>query len=166
MFQLSRPLRMGLIFFGVIAIAFGYTAGSWYFTTSRLNWSAQSIGVFQSPAEGMLSQIDRGWIGIQEARIINAGPETGPGGAPYIWFVVACVWADSRIDGSPVGSSTHDFDFPGTYFLETKEGWVQMPEGSALFVGFWMKVFNLAGDGGGQIIHESPSKPACVRKAG
>ena len=54
-----------------------------------------------------------------------------------------------------MGSPTHDFDAPGSYFVDTQEGWVLMPESSSpLFVGFWMRVFGLAGDGGGQILHE------------
>ena len=113
-----------------------------------------------------MTEIHQGWVGIEEAWIRNAGPEIAFGGGPHVWFVTACVWAESRADGSPVGSATHDFDFPGGYYVETKEGWVPMSEESALFVGFWMKVFSLAGDGGGQVIHEPPSKPVCVRKAG
>jgi hypothetical protein len=167
MFQPSKLLRVGLIIVGVLAVALGFIVWSWYFTTSRLNASAQSFGIFPSPTEAVMTEIQTGWVGIQEAWIRDAGPETALGGGPHVWFVTACVWAESRADGSPVGSPTHDFDFPGGYFVETKDGWVPMSENSALFVGFWMKVFGLAGDGGGgQIIHEPPSKPACIRKAG
>jgi hypothetical protein len=168
MFSSSTLLRVFLIVICILAVALGFTFWSWSFTTSRLN-SAQSNGVYPSPAEGMLTLVESGYMGIQEVRITLAEPETFPlGGGPHVWFVIACVWAESREDGSPVGSPTHDFDFPGSYFLDTKEGWVLIPESSSpLFVGFWMKVFDLAGDdSGGQIIHEPPSKPACVRKAG
>jgi hypothetical protein len=166
MFQPSKLLRVGLIAICIIAVTLGFTLWSWSFTTSRLN-SARSIGIFPSPSEGMLTLVHSGWTGIQEARIVHAAPETFLGGEPHVWYVIACVWAESRADGSQVGSSTHDFDFPGSYFVDTQEGWVLMPEASLpLFVGFWMKVFGLAGDGGGQIILEPPSKPVCVRKAG
>jgi hypothetical protein len=51
--------------------------------------------------------------------------------------------------------------------VDTHEGWVLMPETSLpLFVGFWMRVFDLAGDGGGQVIHEPPSTQMCVRHSG
>jgi hypothetical protein len=163
MFQPSKLLRVGLIIVGVFVLVLGFTVWSWYFTTSRLHASAESIGVFPSPTEGLMTEIRKGWVGIQEAWIRDAGPETALGGA-HVWFVTACVWAESRADGSPVGSPTHDFDFPGSYFLNTKEGWVLMPEESALFVGFWMRIFYLAGDGGGQVIDEPPSRPVCVRK--
>ena len=115
-----------------------------------------------------MAWIRDGYVGIQEARITHAKQENFLGGGPHIWFVIACVWAESRADGSPVGSSTHDFDFPGDYYLETKDGWVLMPENSSpLFVGIWMRIFGLAGDGsGGQTIHEPPSTPVCVRKDG
>jgi hypothetical protein len=167
MFRSSILLRVGLIAICIIAFTLGFMLCSWSFTTSRLN-AARSIGIFPSPAEGMLTLVHSGYTGIQEARIVHAVPETAPGGGPHVWFVIACVWAESREDGSAVGSATHDFDFPGSYFVDTQEGWVLMPEGSLpLFVGFWMKVFDLEGnDNGGQIIDEPSSKPACVRKAG
>ena len=166
MFRSSQLLRMGLIAICIIAYTLGFTLWSWSFTTSRLN-AARSIGVFPSPSEGMLTLVHSGWTGIQEARIVHAKPETALGGGPHVWFVIACVWAESRADGSPVGSPTHDYDFPGSYFVDTQEGWVLMPETSLpLFVGFWMRIFNLAGNDGGEIIHEPPSKPVCVRQAG
>lgn len=167
MFCSSKLLRVALIATCIIAIALSLTFWSWSFTTSRLN-AARSVGVFPSPSEGMLTLVHSGYVGIQEARIVQAKQEISPlGGGPHVWFVTACVWAESRADGSPVGSQTHDFDFPGSYFVDTKEGWVLMPESSRpLFVGFWMKVFDLAGDDdGGQIIHEPPSTPVCVRNA-
>jgi hypothetical protein len=168
MFRLSKFQCASLIAMCIVAVALGSVFGSWYFTTSRLN-SARSIGVFPSPSEGMLTLIDSGWIGIQEARIVDAAPETAPGGGPHVWFVVACVWAESRADGSPVGSPTHGFDAPGSYFVDTHEGWVLMPETShPLFVGFWMRVFGLAGNDRAQPYHDpsSKSQPMCVRKAG
>lgn len=167
MFHSSKLRRIGLIAICLIALAIGFTIWSWSFTTSRLN-SARSTGVFPSPSEGMLTLVQSGYVGIQEARIVHAKQEIFPvGGGPHVWFVIACVWAESRADGSAVGSSNHDFDFPGSYLVDTPEGWVLMPEASSpLFVGFWMKVFGLVGDGGGQTIHEPPSKPVCVRKAG
>ena len=169
MLHSSRLLRVGFIAFSIIVVALGFTFWSWSFTTSRLN-SARSIGVFPSPSEGMQTLVRSGYVGIQEARIVDVVQETFPlGGGSHVWFVTVCVWAESREEGSPVGSPTHDFDYGGSYFVETKEGWVLMPESSwPLFVGFWMKIFDLAGDdGGGQIITEPPSqKPVCVRQAG
>ena len=169
MFSKSKFLRVSLVALGILAAVFAFVFWSWSFTTSRLN-SARSIGIFPSPDEGMLTLVQSDYVGIQEARIVGAGQEIFPlGGGPHVWFVTVCVWAESREEGSPVGSPTHDFDYGGSYFVETKEGWVLMPESSwPLFVGFWMKIFDLAGDdGGGQIITEPPSqKPVCVRQAG
>lgn len=103
MFRSSQLLRMGLIAICIIAYTLGFTLWSWSFTTSRLN-AARSIGVFPSPSEGMLTLVHSGWTGIQEARIVHAKPETALGGGPHVWFVIACVWAESRADGSAVGS--------------------------------------------------------------
>ncbi len=145
----------------MIAVALCFTFWSWSYTTSRLN-SARSIGIFPSPSEGMLALVHYDWTGIQEAKIVHAEPETAFGGGPHVWYVTACVWAESRADGSPVGASTHNFDSPGSYFVDTKDGWVLMPEASLpLFVGFWMRIFGLAGEGGGQVIDET-----CARTAG
>jgi inosine-uridine nucleoside N-ribohydrolase len=157
-FHSSKLLRIGLIAISIIAVAIGFTLWSWSFTTSRLT-SARSIGVFSSPSEGMLTLINSRWTGIREARIVHAVPETALG--DHVWYVIACVWAESRADGSPAGSTTRDFDAPGSYFVDTKEGWVLMPESSLpLFVGFWMRIFGLAGDDRAEPYHD-PS--GCVR---
>jgi len=165
MFHPSKFRRVGFIAICIVVVALGFTFWSWFYTTVRLN-SARSIGVFPSPAEGMLSEIRLGWIGIQEARVVLASPENILGEWPHVWYVIACVWADSRADGSPVGSPTHDFDAPGWYLLDTHEGWVLMNEDSALFVGFWMRIFGLAGDDRPQVIHDPSisSTPMCVRQ--
>jgi len=169
MFRSSKLLRVALIAICIIAVVLGFTFWSCSFTTSRLN-DAQSKGVFHSPSEGMLTLVQSEYVGIQEARIVGAEQEIFPlGGGPHVWFVTACVWAESRADGSSVGSPTHDFDYPGDYFLDTHEGWVMMPENSLpLFVGFWMPIFGLAGDNVAQPFHDpfgAPRQP-CVRQAG
>jgi hypothetical protein len=118
----------------------------------------------------MLTLVQSEYVGIQEARIVGTGQEIFPlGGGPHVWFVTACVWANSRADGSPVGSPTHDFDYPGYFFVNTHEGWLMMPETSVpLFVGFWMPIFDLAGDDIAQPFHDPSAEPKrpCVRQAG
>jgi hypothetical protein len=169
MFRSSKLLRVGIFAVCIIAIALGFTFWSWSFTTSRIN-AARSRGVFHSPSEGMLTLVQSEYVGIQEAKIVGTEQEIFPlVGGPHVWFVTACVWAESRADGSPVGSSTHDFDYWGDYFLDTHEGWVWMPENSLpLFVGFWMPIFDLAGDDIAQPFHDPSGAPRqpCVRQAG
>ena len=169
MYQISKSLRVGLIIVAIIAVASGFTAWSRSFTTSRLG-AARSRGVFTSPSDGMLTLVQSEYVGIQEARIVGAEQEIFPlGGGPHVWFVTACVWAESRADGSPVGSPTHDFDYPGEYFMDTYEGWVMMPENSfPLFIGFWMPIFDLAGDDIAQPFHDpsGASRQPCVRQTG
>jgi hypothetical protein len=162
----TKLLRLGFFAIVVFAAAFAFTFRAWSFTTSRLN-AARSIGVFPSPTEGMLTLVQSDYVGIQEARIMGAEQEIFLGG-PHIWFVTVCVWAESRADGSPVGSSTHDFDYGGSYFLDSHEGWVLMPETSSpLMVGFWMPIFDLAGDDPAQPFHDPSGKPRqpCLRQA-
>ena len=169
MFSRSKFLRVSLVALGILAASFAFVFWSWSFTTSRLN-AARSSGVFPSPSDGMLMLVQSDYIGIQEARIVGAEQEIFPlGGGPHVWFVTACVWAESRADGSPVGSPTHDFDYPGEYFVDTHEGWVMMPENSLpLFVGFWMPIFDLADDDIAEPFHDPSGAPRqpCVRQAG
>ena len=169
MFSRSKFLRVCLVAFVILAAAIAFVFWSWSFTTSRLN-AARSIGLFPSPSEGMLTLVQSDYVDIQEARIERVVQETFPlGGGSHVWFVTVCVWADSREDGSPVGSPTHDFDYGGSYFVDTHEGWVLMPETSSpLFVGFWMPIFDLAGDDIVQPFHDPSGKPKqpCVRQAG
>lgn len=168
MFCSSKLLRVGLVAVSILAFALVLTFGAWSFTAGRLN-AARSIGVFPSPSEGMLTLVHSSYVGIQEARIVQAKQETAPGGGPHVWFVIACVWAESRTDGSPAGSATHDFAAPGSYFVNTHEGWLLMPESSSpLFIGFWMRIFGLAGDDRPQPIHDPSYTPErmCVRQAG
>ena len=130
--------------------------------------TARSIGVFPSPADGMLILIQSGWTGIQEVRIFDV-QETALGSGPHVWFVSACVWAESCVDGSAVGSPAHDFDAPGSCFLNTHEGWVLISKTSLpLFVGFWMKIFGLAGSDIVEPYHDPSSEfpRICVREAG
>ena len=164
MFLRSKFLRVSLVALGILAAAF-FVFWSWSFTTSRLN-AARSRGVFPSPSEGMLTLVRSEYVGIQDARIVGTGQEIF---LPHVWFVTACVWAKSRADGSPVGSPTHDIDYPGYFFVDTHEGWLMMPEASVpLFVGFWMPIFDLAGDDVAQPFHDPSGEPKrpCVRQAG
>jgi RNA polymerase sigma-70 factor, ECF subfamily len=158
--------RVGLVAVLAIAVVVGVTAWSWSFTTTRLD-AARSTGVYTSPSEGMLTLLRAGYGGIEEAKVVSVQPETVPIlGGPHVWFVTACVWAEARADGSPVGSSTHDFDFPGSYFMDTRDGWVLVPESSdPLLVGFWMGVLGLAGDDRAEPYLDPLAKPKepCVR---
>ena len=162
----SKILRIVLIAVCISAVAAGSIFGSWLFTTNRLN-AARSIGVFPSPAEGMMTLVHDGYVGIQEARITSVVQETAVGGGRHVWFVTVCIWADSRIDGSPVRHTNSDFDFGGSYFVDTHDGWVLMPETSLpLFVGFWMPIFDLAGDDTAQPFNDPSIEPRrpCVRQ--
>jgi hypothetical protein len=68
------------------------------------------------------------------------------GSQPHVWYVIAEIRASARADGSAL--QKNGCDAPGSFFLQTKEGWVTVPE-EALpgFMGFWMDVFNMAGEG-------------------
>jgi len=132
---------------------------SWLYTTNRLQ-VARTAGVFPSAEAGMRNLIAKNYVEPYDYQIIYAGPNSFDGSSPYVWYVIACVWGGHRADGSTVGSERHDYDQPGSFFLNAKEGWVFIPEGAFPgFMGFWMEVFNLAGPGSSQPTHDWDSSP-------
>jgi hypothetical protein len=118
---------------------------AWMYTTVQLN-SARSKGVYQTPEQGMLALMDKYYSPDRAVKILYAGTNSFDGSQPYIWYVIAEVRATARADGSELGSN--GCDAPGSFFLQTREGWVHVPEGAfPTFMGFWMNVFNMAGEG-------------------
>src|SRR5512145_3129334 len=118
---------------------------SWLYTTLQLN-HARSDGIYESAEIGMRTLIDQSYPADRQVKILYAGTNSPDGSIPYVWYVIAEVRASSRADGSSL--SHNGCDAPGAFFLQTKEGWVTVPE-EALpgFVGFWMNVFGMAGPG-------------------
>jgi hypothetical protein len=118
---------------------------SWIYTTLQLN-HASSDGVFDSAELAMQVLIDKGYAPDHDVKILYAGTNSFDGSKPYIWYVIAEVRASSRADGSSLNKN--GCDAPGSFFLQTKEGWVHMPEGAfPVLIGFWMDAFDLAGPG-------------------
>jgi hypothetical protein len=128
------------------------------YTTSQLA-IARSGGVYPSAEEGMRALIARSYRNVQEVQIHYAGPNSFDGSQPHVWYVIAEIWAEARADGSSIGSGVRLSDNPGSFFLQTKDGWVHVPEGAFPEVmGFWMSVFGLAGQGS-----SIPSHPFEIR---
>jgi hypothetical protein len=149
-----------------VGIVLLVSLSSWVYTTSHLR-AARAAGVFASAEDGMLALIAKGYV-IQpdEIQIVQAGTNSFDGSSPHVWYVTACVWGGERADRFAVGNGAHDYDQPGSYFLNTKEGWVHVSEGAfPELVGFWMKAFGMAGPGSAQATHEWGSSPrrGCVR---
>ena len=148
---MKRPFRTILLVFliglpTIFLLAALTIFSAWSYTATRLEL-AKKEGVYDSVEEGMLSRIERRYNDIERIQLEHAGSNSFDGTNPHVGFAVAKVWAGSRRDGSPVGNQRHNYDFPGSYFLHTKQGWVHMPEGAfPEFIGFWMKVFDLAGE--------------------
>ena len=177
MFKSSKLLRLGGFTACVLVAAFVSVFLIGLITINRLN-AARSLGIYPSPAEGLMMPIESGYKGIREARIVHVTNRESFWERAHVSYVIACVWADSRSDGSPVGSSAHNhkfpynFDAPGGYFINTPEGWVPMPERYfPLVEAFWMKVFGLQGDDIVEPFHD-PSidtphlTPMCVPASG
>ena len=83
---------------------------------------------------------------------------------PFVLVSDAAFFEEGKFRWSmnPLNSSCGgELDAPGSYFLQTKEGWVHAPEGTLPgFVGFWMDVFGMAGPGeDSPSVDWSPSQP-------
>lgn len=122
----------------LVIVAWGYT------NLQLTRYSAD--GVYATPEEGLLALIDRYYPPEREVKMLYAGPNSPKGRRPYVWYAIAEVYASVRADGSAMGNN--GCDAPGSYFLQTKEGWVHVPEQAyPELIGFWMDVFDLAGAG-------------------
>lgn len=118
---------------------------SWVYPASQLAL-AKNEGVYSSPEQGMRTMMEKGYSADHEVKILKAGPNWDDGSQPYIWYVIAEVRALSRADGSELGAN--GCESGGSYFLQTREGWVHVSEGAfPEFVGYWMKVYGWAGEG-------------------
>ena len=112
-------------------------------------------GVYPSAEAGMQALIERGYVNPDQVEIIYAGTNSFDGSDPNVWYVLACIWGGTRANGDPVGSERHVYDQPGTFFLATWDGWVHVPEGYfPQILGFWMRVFRLAGAGSSTPSHD------------
>ena len=159
-----RKFRPYLLRVALVAIVFLTSVGmfllsSWVYTTIQLR-IARTEGVFASAEDGMRTLVARGYVQPDDVEIVYAGTNSFDGSSPHVWYVIACVWGGHRADGSSVGAHTHGYDAPGSFFLNTKEGWVHVSEGAfPIIVGFWMRVYGLAGPGSTQPTHDWGSSP-------
>jgi len=119
----------------VLLLAWLYTAGTLKF--------AQRQGVYPSPEKAMIGHITHNYRDVEKIEIVRAEPSANN---EHVWYVIAHVWAGSRPGGGAVGMGGRDYDVPGSYFVQTREGWVYVGEiTSPEQLGFWMEVFGLAG---------------------
>jgi hypothetical protein len=99
----------------------------------------QSGRLYSSPVEGMLDRISDDYEGIDRVEVISAEREY----FDDLWFVVANVWAERRLDGG--GFRDREYDNPGCFFLKVNGGWAFVPEGKAEVVAFGKHLMRLKG---------------------
>ena len=121
------------------------------YTIDALNW-ARSQGVYETPQQGVIDRANQKYCGIQKIDIEQAATNSFDGSDPHIWFVFFTVYAQSHAPCDPEhhGSPLHHqtYEKGGSFYLNTQEGWVWMPEGRfPEFIGYWMKKLDLAGPG-------------------
>jgi hypothetical protein len=128
-----------------LGIALAFIAFGWVYTNAQLR-IASLKGVYATAEQGMLANAEKYYSADRNVKILYAGTNSFDGSVPYVWYVIAEIRASSRADGSALGHN--GCDAPGSFYLQTEEGWVHVPEGAFPgFIGFWMKVFDLAGPG-------------------
>ena len=137
-----RIVRWMLVLLG---FSFICVASSWIYTAMQLN-IARAKGVYSTPEAGMIARAEQYYTADRQVKILHAGTNSFDGTKPHVWYVIAEIRASARADGSALGHN--GCDAPGSFFLQTKEGWVYVPEGAFPgFIGFWMDVFGWAGEG-------------------
>ena len=137
-----RIFRWVLVLLGFSLIC---VASSWIYTAAQLN-IARAKGVYSSPEQGMIARAEQNYTADRQVKILHAGTNSFDGTKPHVWYVIAEIRASARADGSALGHN--GCDAPGSFFLQTKEGWVYVPEGAFPgFMGFWMEMFGWAGEG-------------------
>ena len=160
---MRQPKSMLHRFAGVAKVVLGCISivviMSWLYTLVVLHFARQT-GIYPSAEAGMLDHIARVYIEPDKYQIIYAGTNSFDGSSPHVWYVIACIWGGTRSDGSPLGSERHVYDQPGLFFLDTGPGWLRISEAAfPEYLGFWMKVFGLAGPGSSVPSHDWGSGP-------
>ncbi len=137
-----KLLRRSLIAVGGIVV---FIALSWLYTSLQVKHYS-SKGVYETAEQGMRALVDKHYSADHETKIVYAGTNSFDGSKPHIWYVIAEVHASSHADGSDLYKN--GCEDPGSFFLQTKDGWIFVPEGAFPgFMGFWMGVFDMAGPG-------------------
>jgi hypothetical protein len=121
------------------------------YTIYALN-RARGNGVFETPQQGVISNANRWYCGVEKVEIEQAGTNMPDGSNSHVWYVIWQVYArnrapcDSNNPGLPLHYKTYETG--GNYYLNARDGWVYMEEAMLPdLVGIWMKVFGLAGPG-------------------
>jgi hypothetical protein len=130
----------------IVIVAALITLHGYLYTTQQLRASIIRYGVHPSPEAAMGALVSQLYIGIHKVEIRSAAPDSRSRANPSIQYVVAKVWADSRVDGRPARIGNLDHDVAGTFFAHVPRGWVYIPEDffvSRGYFGFWLRVFRL-----------------------
>lgn len=137
--KLVKGLLLGVGLIGFVVLC------SWGYTTVVIA-NASRKGVYPTAEQGMIAMLDKSYSPDRQIKILYAGTNSFDGSTPHVWYVIAEVHASSRADGSELNKN--GCDAPGSFFLQTKEGWVHVSEGAfPVYIGMWMKIFGVAGEG-------------------
>ena len=109
----------------------------WAYVFAQLEF-AKAQAVYVSPEEGMEALLRRVWPDAERIIIERAGPNSGDGRSPHVWYVVGRAWISGRED-RPRGFGG------GSFFLRVIEGWVHIPEGFfPELTGLLMQVYGIS----------------------
>lgn len=157
---MERKHLAGLIILisAVLFLALIVTLQGYFFTRAVLVL-ASSRGVYPTAEVGSIDNVQEWYQGIDKIRIDYAGPASFGGVSPHIWYVGWTVWAEKDGNGNPVRRALKNYRRGGGYWLHTKDGWIQYPEGAfPWLIGFSMKIYGLAGPGQSAPAVERPGR--------
>lgn len=77
----------------------------------------------------MIARAEKYYTADRKVKILYAGTNSFDGTKPHVWYVIAEIRASARADGSELGHN--GCDAPDSFFIQTKEGWVHVPEGAS-----------------------------------
>jgi hypothetical protein len=143
-------IKIGILIAAVLILATLVGVQGYYLTNSALVL-ASSRGIYPTAEAGSIDQIQEWFQGIEKIKIDYAGP-AGPNSLnrffSHVWYVGWTVWAEKDGKGNPIRRALKNYRRGGGFWIQTNEGWIQIPESAYPgFLGFWMRVYGLAGPG-------------------
>jgi hypothetical protein len=122
------------------------------YTSITIAW-ARSQGVYPTPADGVIANANKWYCDIERIIVPRTLTKSLDDSNPHIRYVTWTVFAkstapcDTEKQGEPLHNGTYESG--GQYYLNVKDGWIMMPEDLfPEYIGYWMKVLNLAGTDG------------------
>jgi hypothetical protein len=105
----------------IIILLLAVLAALWIFSAIQVR-AGKDLGIYQTPEETMYALVSRDYQGVKRIEVARMDREM----FDHLRFIKAYIYADARLDGSPV--SKQGYDEQSCYFVRTKRGWAFVPQ--------------------------------------